>query len=153
MQCTTRRCALLVLLGLTLTLGGCTNRKAGAGGRDTRSASGTRLTALYGLKPEQRLGFLILVNFSTPGAATSASSKWVGSATHADGTSVAYEASLSGIEIDGTSFDFGEGRVFFAEAGTDAIEVHQLDLEIGKATLDEEIDRIAGSPEIEALLQ
>jgi hypothetical protein len=148
-----RRSALLGLLTLVLTLMACSNRKAGAGGRDTKSASGTRLTAIYGLQPEQRLGFLILVKFPTPGTSTSASSKWVGSATDASGATIAYEASLTEIEVNGTSFDFDKGRVFFTKAEDGAVEIHQLDLELGVAPYDEEIDRIAGSPEVEALIE
>jgi hypothetical protein len=111
------------------------------------------LTAIYGWQPEQRLGFLILVQFPTPGATTSASSRWIGSATHASGATVAYEASLSDIEINSESFVFDEGRVFFGKAEPDSTEIHQLDLEVGTTTYDEEIDRIAASPEVEARIE
>lgn len=148
-----RRTVLLAFFTLTLALAACSNRKVGAGGRDTKSASGVRLTAIYGLRAEERLGFLILVQFPTPGAATYASSKWVGSATHESGTTVAYEASLSDVDINGTTFVFDNGRVFFVKAGADSEEIHQLDLEVGAATYDAEIERLATSPEIDALVE
>lgn len=142
--------ALLVAGGLWFLSG---NRKSGAGGSSAVSASGARLTALYGLKPEHRLGFLILVQFPSPGATTRASSRWVGSATDQSGVSVEYQASLSDIEINGSTFDFDDGRVFFVQAKSGTLELHQLAAEIRDADHSDEVDRIAKLEEVEKLVR
>jgi hypothetical protein len=55
---------------------------------------------------------------------------------------VTYRATGDGLDINGTQYDYGSGRVFLVSNKDEKITVTQLDVAIGDADYDDEVDRI-----------
>ena len=110
------------------------------------------MTVLYGLGSGETLDFVVFAEFATPEATTYSNSTGSGSATHDSGVAVQYSASRTGIEINGSSFEYADGRVFVADARTGEVQLEQLDLDraLGAGPLDDELARLAASAEVDA---
>jgi hypothetical protein len=137
-----------VILALTVGCG------AGSGG-GTRSivAGTTSTTAAYGWSgADDQLGFVIFTDIDSQGSIGSASGKWKGYIKPTTGPAVRYESVSGGLDINGTNYDFANGRVFLASAKEGNISVSQLDIPIGDAKYDAEIDRIGEIEEVQKFL-
>ena len=63
-----------------------------------------------------------------------------------------YEGNSEGIVINGTEHKFADGRIFLVETKGGIVSVQQLNIAIGDAAFDAEIDRIALLDEVQTFL-
>jgi hypothetical protein len=82
----------------------------------------------------------------------SAGSTWTGHIEPTKGLTVHYQGSADGLEINGTGYTFAKGRVFLVSTKQGSISVGQLDVPIGDAVYDAEIDRIVELDEVQKFL-
>lgn len=71
---------------------------------------------------------------------------------HPTGPTVHYKRTSGGMDIEGTEYEFAKGRVFLVSTEEGRISVNQLDIPIGDAKYDAEMDRIAELEEVQEFL-
>lgn len=135
---------LLAISSLLLSLTACQKQLGGGG----RSLAGKDLA--FGMSAGKKLGFVIFTDIT--GGATSGGSSWTGSIKPKEGTAVEYEGNSESITINGGGFKFSNGRVFLVETKGGGVAVSQLNIPMGDATYDAEIDRISELDEVKEFL-
>jgi hypothetical protein len=68
------------------------------------------------------------------------------------GKKVTYRAIDNGLDINGTEYEYGNGRVFLVSNKDDKITVSQVDVAIGDADYDDEVDRIIEMEKVQKFL-
>lgn len=142
---------LAVLSVILAWSGGC----GGGRGGGTRSITSgtTTTTANYGWRvADEKLEFVIFTDLDSPGTIGSASARGTGYIESPGGPTVHYQRTSDGMNIDGTEYAFARGSVFLVSTKEGSISVSQLDIPIGDAKYDAEIDRIAELEEVQAFL-
>jgi hypothetical protein len=137
--------------------GGCGGGSGeGIGGGVYGVGGGTAVCGYSGAN--DRLGFVIFTDQGRDTIGT-ASSSWRGSVKTVSGPTVHYDGSSGGIGIDGskidiegTEYNFANGRVFLVSTEGDEISVRQLDIPLSDVRYDAEIDRIAALKEVQEFL-
>ena len=99
-----------------------------------------------------KLGFVIFADLDSQKPIGTASSGWTGSIESPTGPTVHYKRTSGGMDINGTEYEFAKGRVFLVSTKEGRISVNQLDIPIGDAKYDAEIDRIAELEEVQEFL-
>ena len=130
---------------------GCGNIESGGGSRSV-VAGGTATVAVYGFSDGKKLGFVMFTDIPSEGAVGSAGSTWTGQITPEKGEAVTYQGSASGLDINGSQYNFTNGRVFLVSTTEDTISVRQLNVPIGDAVYDTEIGRIVETEDVQAFL-
>ncbi len=131
----------LVLPAMLGSLAGCDGFQRGGGSRSVKAGS-TNTKAVYGIGVGLKLEFLIVTDIDSDGTVASAGSTWSGEIAPPQGRKVTYRAIGNGLDINGTQYDYGSGRVFLVSNKNDKITVTQVDVAIGDADYDDEVDRI-----------
>ncbi len=141
--------AIAVLLALIVSCG--ESEQTGGGSRGIVAGTIAR-AAVYGIRAETKLGFVIFTDIPTEGTIVSAGSTWTGRVEPTEGLTVNYEGSAAGPEINGTEYKFASGRLFLVSREEDSISVGQVNVPIGDAAYDAEIDRIVELQEVQEFL-
>ena len=142
----------LTALSVILVLGGGCGKGSG-GGTCSITAGKTATTANYGWDgADDKLGFVIFTDLDSQSTIGSASAKWRGYIKPTTGPTVRYESISGGLDINGTNYDFANGRVFLASTKEGKISVSQLAIPISDVKYDAEIDRIAELEEVQEFL-
>ena len=149
--CFARLCGLIALLAMTTQLGCGTFEFKGGGIRSVAAGSSSYL-AVYAGGGGEKLVFAIFTNVNSIGNTASAGSSWAGAVTRTNGKSIDYQGDADGIIIDGTTYQYADGRVFLVAAEGDTITVTQLNLPVGESKYDEDFDRLAESDEVKDFL-
>ena len=98
--------------------GGC---RKGTGGGTGSSTSGTMNCGWSG--PNEKLGFAIFTNLDSPGTIGTVSATWSGSIKPTTGPTIRYERISGGLNINGTNYEFANGRVFLASTKEGKVSV------------------------------
>ena len=142
---------LTALSAILVLSGGC--GKGSGGGTRSITAGTTATTANYGWGgADEKLGFVIFTDLDSQNTIGSASATWRGYIKPTTGPTVRYESISGGLDINGTNYDFANGRVFLASTKEGKISVSQLAIPISDAKYDAEIDRIAELEEVQGFL-
>ena len=143
-------CTFLAAAILT-SITGCGEFGSGGGSRSVL-AEGNNTEAVYGFGEGKKLGFVMFTDIPSEGTVASAGSTWTGHIAPKEGQAVVYKGSADGLDINGTEYKFANGRVFLVSSKDDNISVSQLNVPIGDASYDSEIDRIAKTADVQAFL-
>lgn len=141
----------IVLPAMLAFLAGCNGFQRGGGSRSV-IAGNTNTKAVYGIGGGLKLEFLIVTDIDSAGTVASAGSTWTGEIAPPQGSKVTYTAIKNGLDINGTEYDYGNGRVFLVSNKDDKITVTQLDVAIGDADYDDEVDRIIEMEQVQEFL-
>lgn len=141
----------LVLPVVLACVAGCNGFQRGGGSRSVK-AGNTNTKAVYGIGVGLKLEFLIVTDIDSDGTVASAGSTWAGEIAPPQGKKVTYRAIRDGLDINGTQYDYGSGRVFLVSNKDDKITVTQLDVAIGDADYDDEVDRIIEMDQVQEFL-
>ena len=142
-----RPLSLLAICAVLLSITGCQEK---LGGGSSSIASGTTSkTYVYGIRSGKQLGFVI---FSDIAGEASAGSSWTGYIKPKEGPTMEYQGDSNGVVINGTEYNFAQGRVFLAETKGGVVTVQQLNIVIGDAHYDAEMDSPRKHDEIQAFL-
>ena len=141
----------LVLTAILACFAGCNGFQRGGGSRSVK-AGNTNTKAVYGIGVGLKLEFLIVTDIDSDGTVASAGSTWSGEIAPPQGRKVTYRATGNGLDINGTQYDYGSGRVFLVSNKDDKITVTQLDVAIGDADYDDEVDRIIEMEQVQEFL-
>lgn len=142
----------IVFSGVALTmLIGCGKFQSGGGARSI-VAGGTTTEAVYGFGQGKKLEFVLLTDISSEGATASAGSTWTGRITPRKGPTVEYQGSARGINVNGSQYDFTNGRVFLVSTKENTISIRQLNSPMKDADYKTEIDRIVKTEEVQTFL-
>jgi len=141
--------AIAVLLASSV---GCGKLEISGGGSRSIAAGAIARAAVYGFRAEKELGFVLFTDIPSEGTSVSAGSTWTGQIEPTKGLAVDYKGSADGLEINGTEYSFANGRVFLVSTKEDNISVDHLDVPIGDAMYDAEIDRIVKLEEVQEFL-
>ena len=128
---------------------GCGDQFGSGGGMRTIVTGTTAKEAVYGFDGGKKLVFVIFTDQPAEGRSSSAGSSWTG---ELGGPGVPYEGDSGGLAIDGTRYEFANGRVFLVSSNEDGISVKQLNVPIGDATYKAEIERIAKLEDLQEFL-
>lgn len=134
---------------ILLSIVGCRKEETGGGSRGI-VVGGIAREAVYGIRDRKELGFVMFTDLPSEGTSVSGGSTWTGQIKPTEGLTVSYGGSENGLEIDGTEYKFTDGRVFAVSTKGDTLSVDQLDVPIGGALYDAEIDRIVELKEVQA---
>jgi hypothetical protein len=148
---------LIILTAISLILAsssGCGRGNVSGGGTGGIGGGTTKKTVNYGWSgADGKLGFVIFTDLdSQKPLFGTASSGWTGSIEPPTGPTVHYKRTSGGMDIEGTEYEFAKGRVFLVSTKEGRISVDQLDIPIGDANYDAEIDRIAELEEVQEFL-
>lgn len=141
----------LVLPVMLAFYSGCNGFQRGGGSRSVK-AGNTNTKAVYGIGAGLKLEFLIVTDIDYDGTMASAGSTWTGEIAPLQGKKVTYRAIGDGLDINGTQYDYGSGRVFLVSNKDEKITVTQLDVAIGDADYDDEVDRIIAMEQVQEFL-
>jgi len=142
-----------VVIAAILTLGvGCGELERTGGGSRGVDAGGITKEVVYGIRAGKKLGFAMFTDIPSEGTIVSAGSKWSGHIKPAEGLAVDYRAVAGGLEIHGTKYEFAEGRVFLVSTTEARISVDQLNVVIGEATFEAELDRVSKVEAVQGFL-
>jgi hypothetical protein len=141
----------LVLPAALACFAGCNSFQRGGGSRSVK-AGNTNTKAVYGIGVGLKLEFLIVTDIDSDGTVASAGSTWAGEIAPPQGKKVTYRATGDGLDINGTQYDYGSGRVFLVSNKDEKITVTQLDVAIGDADYDDEVDRIIEMDQVQEFL-
>jgi hypothetical protein len=130
---------------------GCGEFGSGGGTRSV-NAGGISARAVYGYSGDKKLGFVMFTDVASEGTVASGGSAWTGSITPKMGQAVDYKGSANGLEINGSQYNFTNGRVFLVSAKDDNVSVRQLNMPIKDASYASEIDRIVKTEEVQQFL-
>jgi hypothetical protein len=139
----------LTALSVILVLGGGCRRRSGGG---TGSITAGTMAAYGWSGADDKLGFVIFTDLDSQGTIGSASARWTGYIEPTTGPTVHYKRTSGGLDINGTNYDFANGRVFLASTTEGKISVSQLDIPISDASYEAELDRIAELEEVQEFL-
>ena len=115
-------------------------------------AGATAKECVYGIRSGKELGFVIFTDISSEGTKSTAGSTWTGTIQPATGSTVQYEGDSGGLTINGTRYEFASGRVFLVSTTGGAVSAEQLNIPVGSAQYDAEIDSISKRKEIQEFL-
>ena len=149
MKTTLNAVAIAVLLASTVGCG--KSERTGGGSRGIVAGTIARVS-VYGIRAEKRLGFVIFTDLPSEGTIVSAGSTWTGQIKPAKGLAVDYQGSADGLQINGTEYKLANGRVFLVSTKEGNISVDQLNVPVGDAAYDAEIDRIVELEEVQEFL-
>ena len=138
---------LFAVSAMLLSLTGC-QEKLGGGSRSIVAGSSAK-ESVYGIRAGQELGFVIFTDHPSEGRASSAGSSWTG---RLGGPDVQYEGDSNGLTINGTRYEFTDGRVFLVTTTGGTVSAKQLNIPIGSTQYDAEIDSISKRKEIQEFL-
>jgi hypothetical protein len=141
----------LVLPAMLACFAGCHGFQRGGGSRTVKAAN-TNTKAVYGIGVGLKLEFLIVTDIDSDGTVASAGSTWTGEIAPPQGRKVTYRAIPEGLDINGKEYDYGNGRVFLVSNKDDKIAVTQVDVAIGDADYDDEVDRIIEMEQVQEFL-
>ncbi len=141
---------LLFISVFLVSLSGC-SEKLGGGTRGI-VAGATVKESVYGIRKGKELGFVIFTDLPSEGTRSSAGSNWTGHIKPASGPIVEYAGDSDGLTINGTRYEFTGGRVFLVTTSGGTVSAKQVNVEIGSASFDSEIDSITKQPEIQKFL-
>jgi hypothetical protein len=141
----------LVLPAMLACVAGCNGFQRGGGSRSVK-AGNTNTKAVYGIGVGLTLEFLIVTDIDSDGTVASAGSTWAGKIAPPQGKKVTYRATDNGLDINGTEYEYGNGRVFLVSNKDDKITVSQVDVAIGDADYDDEVDRIIEMEKVQKFL-
>jgi hypothetical protein len=138
----------IAIVGVLLCVTGCGQKeKSGAGSRGIAKGSVAR-EAVYGIRTGNKLGFIMFTDIPSLGASSVADSKWTGHIKPEKGLAVDYKGDTHRLQINGTQYDFDEGRVFLVSTDDGSIAVKQLAIPIDDAGFNDEINRLAETKEV-----
>ena len=140
----------LCMIGALALMSGC-QEKLGGGTRSIATGA-TAKKCVYGIRSGKELGFVIFTDLSGEGTKSSAGSTWTGQIQPATGPAVQYEGDSDGLTINGTRYEFANGRVFLVTTTGSMVSEQQLSVPIGTARFDAEIDSIVKRKEIQNFL-
>ena len=120
---------------ILLSLSGCQKQMSG-GVRKTAA----KITS-YGTSAGKQLEFVIFTDIA--GDYNSILWDWSGRLEPKEGLDVDYKGNAFGVVINGVEHKFTDGRIFLVETKGETVSVQQLNISIGSAPYDAEIDRIA----------
>jgi hypothetical protein len=147
---------LIVLTAFSVILAlssGCGRTNVSGGGTGGITAGTTKKTVNYGWSgADGKLGFVIFTDLDSPDTIGTASATWTGCVESPTGPTVHYKRTSGGMDIDGTEYEFAKGRVFLVSTKEGRISVNQLDIPIGDARYEAEIDRIKELAEVQEFL-
>ena len=141
----------LVLPAILACVAGCNGFQRGGGARSVK-AGNTNTKTVYGIGLGLKLEFLIVTDIDSDGTVASAGSTWAGEIAPPQGKKVTYRAIGDGLDINGTQYDYGSGRVFLVSNKDDKITVTQINVAIGDADYDDEVDRIIEMEQVQEFL-
>ena len=141
----------LFCIGIVLaSISGC-QEKLGGGSRSI-VAGATAKQCVYGIRSGKELGFVVFTDLSSEGTKSSAGSTWTGTIEPTTGPAVQYEGDSNGLTINGTRYEFTDGRVFLVTTTGGTVSAKQLNIPIGSTQYDAEIDSISKRKEIQEFL-
>ena len=147
----------LFWIGIVLaSISGCGEMEKLGGGSRSIVASivpgATAKQCVYGIRSGKELGFVVFTDLSSEGTKSSAGSTWTGTIQPAAGPAVQYEGDSNGLTINGTRYEFTDGRVFLVTTTGGTVSAKQLNIPIGSTQYDAEIDSISKRKEIQEFL-
>ncbi len=142
----------LCIIGVAAAVVGCGQPEKLGGGSRSFVIGTTPVSAVYGIRAGKELGFLILTDLASEGTRSTAGSSWTGQIEPSAGPVIQYAGDADGLAINGTRYKFANGRVFVVTTVVGPVAVQQLNIPIGNAPYDAEIDAIVKQPEIEQFL-
>ena len=122
---------------ILLSLSGC-QKQTGGGVRKTAA----KITS-YGTSAGKQLKFVIFTDIAGGYISILEKGDWSGRLEPEEGLDVHYKGNLFGVVINGVKHKFTDGRIFLVETKGETLSVQQLNISIGSAPYDAEIDRIA----------
>ena len=138
----------IAIVGVLLCITGCgMKEKTGGGSRGIVKGNVAR-EAVYGIRAGKKLGFIMFTDIPSLGTRTSAGSKWTGHIKPEKGLAIDYKGDTHRLQINGTQYDFDEGRVFLVSTEDGSIAVKQLAIPIDNAGFNDEINRLAETKEV-----
>ena len=141
----------LVCIGIIVaSISGCGELEKLGGGSRSIAAGATAKECVYGIRAGKKLGFVIFTGIT--GASTSAGSSWAGHIKPKEGLAVQYEGDSGGLTINGTRYEFANGRVFLVATTSGTVSARQLNIPIGTAQYDVEIESISKQENIQEFL-
>ncbi|MEL6106232.1 MAG: hypothetical protein AAFU85_09350 [Planctomycetota bacterium] len=146
-----RACGLIAALVMT-TQAGCGKLEFKGGGIRSVAAGTSSSLAVYAAGGDEKLVFALFTDVDSVGNTASAGSSWTGAITRTDGKSIDYSGDPENVVIDGTEYQYSDGRVFLVAAEGDTITVRQLDLPVGEGNYGEQFDRLADSDDVQDFL-
>ena len=150
-----KRFITLTALSVLLVLGGGCRRRIGTATGSIPAGTTTKKVNYGWSGADEKLGFVIITdldNKGTIGSAGAGLSGWRGYIKPTTGPTVRYESISGGLNINGTNYEFANGRVFLASTKEGRVSISQLDIPISDAKYDAEIDRIAELEEVKEFL-
>jgi len=130
---------------------GCSKLQSGGGARSI-TVGGQACESVYGIRDGDRLAFIVFTDITSDGTVVSAGSDWSGKIAPSSGEALAYDGSSEAIQIDGTDYQFENGRVFLVSGGETGYSVTQVDLPLEDTAFRKEIDRITQVDDVQAFL-
>lgn len=132
---------------ILISLNGCGNFERGGGSRGVVSG-GSTFETVFGCGEGQKLEFVVFTDITSEGTVSSGGSTWTGKISSKTGTAVDYEGNSSGLTLNGTHYNFTDGKVFLVSTQQSNVSVTQLKLQIEESTYAKEIDRLAKTEEV-----
>jgi hypothetical protein len=142
---------LIAIAVILASIVGCKKEKTGGGSRSIVAGTTAR-ASVYGISAGMKLGFVMFTDIPSDGANVSAGSTWTGHIEPTKGLAVNYEGSTDELKINGIEHEFAGGRIFLVSTTGDTLSIEQLNVPIGDAPYDAEIDRIVMLKEVQAFL-
>jgi hypothetical protein len=141
----------MAVVAILATMVGCGEEKTGGGGRSI-VAGATARASVYGIRAGKELGFVIFTDIPSEGTKVSGGSNWAGRIEPTKGLTVEYKGTADKREINGTEYEFVNGRVFLVSTKGETLSVDQLDVPIDDVRYDAEMDRITELKEVQEFL-
>ena len=144
---------ILLCIALLCTATACGQPSSGAG-FGSSIVGDKALVHAYGHEGDEKLVYVIFSDLDAEETTSSVSSGTsVRSGYFEDkkgGSTIRYEATATGIDIAGTRYDFGAGRVFLLSTQGGATAVTQLGVPFSAATYEAEIEALESHPDVKA---
>ena len=137
--------------GVLLINNGCLKYQRGGGFLNIETG-GSPINAVYGTREAGRLGFIIFSDLTGPETSGSGGFFWKGQVLTEKGRGFRYQKYHSGLEINGTEYDFTNGRVFFVSDEMERLVISQLNIPLLDAKSDIEIKRLITLKELQKFI-
>ena len=144
---------LLCACGVVTLISACQERENIGGGLRGIGSGASAKASVYGIRAGHDLGFVIISDIASGEATSSAGSSWTGQIDpKSGGPSVNYEGDPTGITINGTRYEFINGRVFLVTTKGGSVTSRQIDVPFTAGDYEKDLDSLATHKEVEAFL-
>lgn len=141
-----------IVLGAMLVSSISCQEQLGGGIRSVSAGTASN-ELVYGIRAGKKLAFALFTDIAGEGTVASAGSRWKGYVKPKQGPSIHYQGTPNGLAINGTEYDFTEGKAFLVVTKSGALSVEQLDLPLGDDHFEVALDALEERTEIKAFLR